>query len=316
MIHMIDLFSGAGGATEGATQVRKPGVRVVWAGNHWRLAVEIHSRNHPETLHSCQDLHQADWREIPSHTLNWSSPSCTGHSQAASAVGKGQRGKAPMHDALRSTAWATVSCLEVHRPPIAIIENVTEFQKWILYPAWEQAMEALGYTLHVNLFDAAEFGVPQSRKRIFITAVRAKKPLVLESPKLEPVPFSECVDHSVDTWAPVSGKPPAVKGRVAKGRRSFPRGMFVTQHVTGHPGRSLDRPLATVTTKHQLALVREGRRGDEMRMLTVDELRCAMGFPDDYWLPKDRVCDSVKLLGNAVCPPVARELVRQVVARI
>lgn len=312
----IDLFAGAGGFTEGAEQVPRPRVRVVWAGNHWKLAVETHNRNHPSVLHSCQDLHQADWRVIPSMDIVLASPACTGHSQAASAVGKGQRGRAPMHDALRSTAWAVVSCLEVHRPPAALVENVPEFTKWILYPAWEQAMEALGYALHVNTFDAAEFGVPQNRKRIFITAVRAKKPLILESPKLEPVPFADCIDHSVDTWAPVSGKPPAVKGRVAKGRRSFPRGMFVTQHVTGHPGRSIERPLATITTKHQLALVREGRWGDEMRMLTVDELRCAMGFPDDYWLPKDRVCDSVKLLGNAVCPPVARELVQQVVNRI
>lgn len=310
----IDLFAGAGGATEGMTQVR--GVRVVWAANHWSLAVAVHKRNHPATVNKCQDLEQADWREVPRHDGVWASPSCIGHSRVASAVGKGMRGKAPIHDALRSSAWAVVSCLEVHRTPVAIIENVSEFTKWILYPVWRQAMEALGYALHVNTFDAAEFGVPQNRKRIYISAVRAKKPLVFKSPNLEPVPFSECVDHSVDTWAPVKSKPPGVRERVAKGRRSFPRGMFVTQHVTGHPGRSLDRPLATVTTKHQLALVREGRRGDEMRMLTVPELRCAMGFPDDYWLPEDRTCDSVKLLGNAVCPPVARELVRQVVARI
>jgi len=226
------------------------------------------------------------------------------------------RGKAPLHDALRSSAWAVVSCLEVHRTPVAIIENVIEFTKWVLYPAWEQAMSSLGYTLHVNAFDAAEFGVPQNRKRIFITAVRSKKPLVLRSPGLEPIPFRECIDHSIDTWTPVRSKSLNVQARVAKGRRSFPRGMFVTQHVTGHPGRSLDRPLATVTTKHQIGLVREGRRGDEHRMLSVDEYRCAMSFPEDYWLPKDRVCDSVKLLGNAVCPPVARELISQVANRI
>ena len=310
----IDLFAGAGGATEGATQVR--GVRVVWAGNHWKLAVDIHKLNHPDTLNECQDLEQADWREVPRHDALWASPSCIGHSQVATAVGKGMRGKAPIHDALRSSAWAVVSCLEVHRSRIAIVENVAEFQKWILYPAWIDAMKALGYALHVNTFDAAEFGVPQNRKRIYITAVRAKKPFILESPRFDPVPFAGCVDHSIDTWEPVATKPPGVRARVAKGRRSFPRGMFVTQHVTDHPGRSLDRPLATVTTKHQIGLVREGRRGDEHRMLSVDEYRCAMAFPEGYLLPLDRVCDSVKLLGNAVCPPVARELVQQVEAGI
>ena len=28
---------------------------------HWPVAVEWHSANHPETIHICQDLHQAVW---------------------------------------------------------------------------------------------------------------------------------------------------------------------------------------------------------------------------------------------------------------
>jgi hypothetical protein len=35
----IDLFAGAGGFTEGA---RLAGARVVWAANHWPLAVQYH----------------------------------------------------------------------------------------------------------------------------------------------------------------------------------------------------------------------------------------------------------------------------------
>ncbi len=162
--------------------------------------------------------------------------------------------------------------------------------------------------------NAADFGVPQDRKRLFILATRGRKPLVLNPRKREHVGFGSCVDKNAGNWAPVSSKPPSVRARVAKGRKTFPRGMCMSQHVTGHPGRSLDRPLATVTTKHQMALVRSGRNGDEMRMLNANEYRCAMGFPDSYWLP-DSVCDSVKLLGNAVCPPVAAVLVREIIRR-
>lgn len=86
----IDLFAGAGGFSEGA---RLAGVRVTWAANHWRQAVEYHGQNHPETVHACQDLQQADWREVPGHDVMLASPACQGHSPA--------RGKEkPHHDAL------------------------------------------------------------------------------------------------------------------------------------------------------------------------------------------------------------------------
>lgn len=42
----IDLFAGWGGFTLGAEQA---GATVVWAGNHWPLAVEAHAQNHPRT---------------------------------------------------------------------------------------------------------------------------------------------------------------------------------------------------------------------------------------------------------------------------
>lgn len=59
----IDLFAGAGGFSKGAAQA---GCSVVWAANHWQAAVDILSANHPGTAHACQDLQQADWREVHS----------------------------------------------------------------------------------------------------------------------------------------------------------------------------------------------------------------------------------------------------------
>src|ERR1035437_5502439 len=120
----IDLFAGIGGFSEGAKQAK---VKVAWAANHWQLAVEFHSANHPETIHVCQDLHQADWRKVPFHDVCLASPACQGHSPA--------RGKErPHHDALRSTAWAVVSCAEFHRSQCLVVENVEAFTSWILYP--------------------------------------------------------------------------------------------------------------------------------------------------------------------------------------
>jgi DNA (cytosine-5)-methyltransferase 1 len=51
--------------------------------------------------------------------------------------------------------------------------------------------------------------------------------------------------------------------------------------------------------------------GDRMRMLSVGESRAAMGFPDDYQMPA-RHSLALHMLGNAVCPPVARDVIKAI----
>lgn len=75
----IDLFAGAGGFSTGAVMA---GCSVVWAANHWPAAVAVHADNHPDTVHTCQDLQQADWTRVPAHDLLMASPACRGHSRA------------------------------------------------------------------------------------------------------------------------------------------------------------------------------------------------------------------------------------------
>lgn len=304
-MRVLGLFAGAGGSSVGAVSA---GAEVIWAANHWPVAVEIHRRNHPTTTHVTQDLQQCDWRLAPRGDLVLASPACQGHSRAATQGGDGRRGSAPAHDSLRSTAWAVVSCLECHETELAIVENVVDYQRWRLFDAWCMALRALGYSVAPHVVDAADCGVPQSRRRLFLVLARSRAPLYLDLERRDHVPFSSCIDPDATGWAPVSTRGRGVRERVAKARRNFPRGLVVTQYVTGHPGRSIDRPLATVTTKVQLAVVREGRREDEVRFLNQLELKRAMGFGDSYALTGKLATDT-KLLGNAVCPPVAALLV-------
>ena len=50
-------------------------------------------------------------------------------------------------------------------------------------------------------------------------------------------------------------------------------------------------------------------RGGHMRMLSHHEARAAMGFPADYQLPENHK-DALHMLGNAVCPPVAADVIQ------
>ncbi|MFF7631507.1 DNA cytosine methyltransferase [Streptomyces cyaneofuscatus] len=177
-----DGFAGAGGSSEGA---RQAGVTVRTALNHWRLAVDVHQANHPDTAHDCADISQVDPRRYPTTTYGWFSPSCTNHSIA--------QGKRRHQDATpdlfgevlpdeaaersRATMWDVVRFAEYHQYRAIIVENVVDAREWVLYPAWIAALHALGYESRVvclNSMHASALGpgAPQSRDRMYVVLWR------------------------------------------------------------------------------------------------------------------------------------------------
>ncbi|TBW07871.1 DNA cytosine methyltransferase [Azotobacter chroococcum] len=293
MITAVDLFAGLGGWSTGA---RMAGVDVLWAANHWPDAVEWHSANHPDTIHVCQDLHQADWSTVPAHDLLLASPCCQGHSKA-----RGKNAGNPQHDTSRSTAWAVVSALEFHRPEAALVENVRELTRWSLYPAWEYAMRSLGYQLAPHIVDCADLGVPQNRERLFLVCTRSRAPLFLSLPKREHVPADSFIDFAAGNWSPVDkpGRAAATLARIENGRRQHGERFVFSYYGNSRSGRDLRRPIGTITTRDRWAVV----DGDCMRMLTADETLHAMSFPADTRRPRNHRL-TVHMAGNAV-PPVA-----------
>ncbi|MBR7929439.1 DNA cytosine methyltransferase [Burkholderia ambifaria] len=295
----IDLFAGAGGFSTGA---KMAGIDVVWAANHWPAAIEIHASNHPGTVHISQDLHQADWSAVPAHDILLAAPCCQGHSPA-----RGKAANNPQHDASRSTAWAVVSALEFHRPQFGVVENVREFVNWQLYPAWQVAVQALGYQVAPHVIDAADHGVPQHRERLFIVLSRSARPLMLQLPQREHVAAAQIIDFDSGNWSSVEkpGRSVATLKRIANGRRAH-GDRFVAPYYgsgSGETGRSLARPLGTITTRDRWAVI----DGDRMRMLSKEEARDAMSFPRNYILPRQHRL-AMHMLGNAVAPVVARDV--------
>lgn len=298
MLTAIDLFAGAGGFSTGAALA---GCRVLWAANHWPTAVQWHAANHPTTQHACQDLQQADFRDAPAHDLLLASPACQGHSRARGT-------DRPHHDAQRATAWAVVTCAEVHRPPVALVENVPEFTSWALWPAWCAAMHALGYALTPMVLDLADHGVPQHRRRLFVVATRSRHPIALDLPRREHRPAAEAICLDSGKWSPIDrpGRSPRTLARIAAGRRAHGDRFLAPYYGSGsgETGRSLQRPIGTLTTRARWAVI----DGDRMRMVRAAEGRALMGFPNGYQLPANEAT-AWHLIGNAVGPVQAADLI-------
>lgn len=292
----IDLFAGAGGLSTGAEAA---GVEVLWAANHWPAACDIYRRNHPKTIVSCQDLQQADFTQVPSHDILLASPACQGHSPA--------RGKErPHHDALRSTAWAVIDAMECHRPDYGVVENVVDFMKWDLYCIWVAALQKLGYAVSPHIINAADHGAPQERERVFIVLTKSAAPLKLQLPRRKARTAREVIDFGAGAWRLVADKVPNTQARVTRGREQFGERFVMPYYKSGSglTGRSLDRPIGTITTKNRWGVV----NGPYVRMLLKDETREFMGFPRDYILPEG-VTEATFMLGNGVYPQVITDVV-------
>lgn len=296
----IDLFCGIGGLAEGASSA---GGRAVFAANHWRAACDHYYLNHG-LLPACQDVRQMNWTALPKFDVFLAAPACQGHSKARGP-------EKPHHDELRMTAWAVIDCLECNRPEFGIIENVVEFLDWGLYPLWKSALEKLGYAVSPHVIDAADCGVPQNRERVFILISRSKAPIKLELPKMPHVPVDSVIDWGEKyTWSTIErgGARPRAEAtlkRVASGRKRHGERFLAPFYGTGsgETGRSIQRPCGTLTTKDRWAVI----RGDQMRVLQPAEQAAIMGMRSDIILPKTKTV-ATKMLGNAVCPEVPRQL--------
>jgi len=171
---VTDLFCGAGGSSLGAAQA---GLQLVMAANHWQTAIDVHQANFPDASHDCADISQADPRRYPKTDILLASPECTNHSQARGVSRRRQDvslfdAPDPSAERSRATMWDVVRFAEQLHYDAMVVENVVEATKWVLWPAWCQAIESLGYRMQVLSHNSMHHAVPQSRDRIYIACWR------------------------------------------------------------------------------------------------------------------------------------------------
>jgi DNA (cytosine-5)-methyltransferase 1 len=296
----VDLFAGWSGFSLGATWA---GARVVWAANHNPIAVRVYADNHPGTQVECQDLRQANWSKLPRFDLLLASPACQPHSTAS------QSQRLPRHDEDRQTAWAIIDCAEVNQPRAIVVENVTAFRRWVLYPLWKQALELLGYTLTELVAHASEHGVPQRRSRLFVIGTRNGRRVSLPLSLAVEAASESCLEPLCPGgWKLIKSAPEDSRNRMLEAQAHTGNRCLV-QHVTGHKGILLSEPFHTITTKAQWVLV----SGNVYRWITPRELARGQGFPDSFTWPASLSNTVAKIgIGNAVPPPLARDVVSAV----
>lgn len=204
-IKAVDLFAGAGGASTGLVRAcRSLNYDLdLLAINHWPIAVETHGVNHPNVVHLCESVDRVDPRQAEFVDPNsgrvfkskgrldvlLAGPECTHFSTA--------RGGRTMNPQSRASAWSILKWAQELYIDTILIENVPEFRTWgpigangrplkskkgETFRAFLAALESLGYRVEHQILNAADFGDPTTRRRLFIFAKRGHGPLVWPTP--------------------------------------------------------------------------------------------------------------------------------------
>lgn len=182
-----DQFCGAGGSSLGARRAAqnlklKFGIDLVlkMAVNHWKLAIETHQTNFPDSEHVCCNISHTDPRYFPSTDILITSPECTVHSPAGGGTSKkrmfgnqlalsGKLASEEAEERSRMTMWDVCNWTEYHRYNIVIVENVIEARtKWVLFDEWLKCMMKLGYEYKIKYINSMHaHPTPQSRDRMY-----------------------------------------------------------------------------------------------------------------------------------------------------
>lgn len=183
-LRVADLFCGAGGLSQG---FRDAGFEIALGLDRDKDSCATFALNHPGAVVLRTSITDVTPKEIadvagPIDVLV-GGPSCQGFSTAGRL---GRRGRGSKADAprwvrpgdVRNDLWRhMLEVVETLKPRAFLLENVPGLVYWKQGSLGEtvlHAFETLGYAVDLKILLAADFGVPQRRRRLFVVGLLGK----------------------------------------------------------------------------------------------------------------------------------------------
>jgi DNA (cytosine-5)-methyltransferase 1 len=321
----IDIFSGAGGLSLG---LHRSGWQVKAAIEFDDAALESHRQNFDNVEHLACDVRSICFDRFSGIDLVAGGPPCQPFSVSGKRLGAVD---------IRDMVPEFVRAVEEARPRAFMMENVaglagSKFSDYLL--AQTSALHALGYTVFSKVLSAADYGVAQNRKRLFLIGIRADQkgsafsfPTPTHGSGLKPyATVNEALRGSpadvpnrakvVFCKNPVLRKSPFA-GMLfnGKGRPLNDMGLGHTIPASAGGNRThIVDPEGLVSAYHKQLMAGKRPRQGEMegvRRLTVRESARLQSFPDNFQF-SGRQSSRYSQVGNAVPPKLAEVVARQI----
>lgn len=290
----IDLFAGIGGIR---VAFEKIGAACVFSSELDPHAQLTYFTNHGTVPYGDITKIEADF--VPDHDILCAGFPC----QPFSHIGKREGFKHPTQGTM---FHEIVRIADVRKPKVLFLENVpgiVNHDKGETLAIILDTLAELGYQCSYTTLNASDFGVPQNRKRFYLVAFDSKE------------------------YNFTFPEPPMISADIGDFLESHAEGYSVSKHLQktylfkkedGRPiliDQNTKGPMKTlVSSYHKIqrltgTFVRDGETG--IRLLTANECKRAMGFPDNFQFPVSRT-QMYRQLGNSVCITVIEAIAQEI----
>ena len=323
------LFSGGEGVGVG---LRAAGLSHAWGVEYDAAIAAVAADNGFPLI--VDDVRRVDYAALPGVDWLHASPVCTRASVANTGAGES--------DEDISMAAAVVRALKARRPQVFTLENVWQYRTFASFRLICDALGHMGYFWTYDHINAADFGVPQTRRRLVLRASRGLLPMLPEPVRW--VGWYEAIADLIPTlpesklapWQ-LARLPGELRESVLVETQNTARD--ATVRMVGEPSSTLSGSIASRPSQQLAVLVNGTNAGRELTTLRCTEsaftvhgevhkgmprawlgARCVamtpralarfQSFPDSYRLPERRAL-AAKVIGNAVPPLMMQRLAEQ-----
>lgn len=295
---MLDLFAGCGGLSYG---FQKAGCSIEGFVESWKPAITTFLHNHPKALHLGSDITKVSDAAL----LTWKGkvdiivggPPCQGFSMC---------GKRDPHDKRNQLYKEFIRCVAFINPKVVVMENVAGMLSMedkdgekILLKIIDDLIQ-MDYFVSYRKLNAAEFGIPQNRERIFIIAVKLS---LFPIPTFEKKTTMEAIqdlpehEHWINGHILFDTTPETLEKikKLKSGEKLYSTFNFGRQRLRP------DKPSRTVPTNPIFI------HPEYDRFLTPREMARLQSFPDDFTFCGTKT-DMATMIGNAVPPRLSQKI--------
>lgn len=325
-MNVVSLFAGAGGLDLGFQQA---GFDIVWANEHDKEIWETYEKNHPHTKLDKRSIVTIDENEIPECDGIIGGPPCQSWSEAGALRG--------INDKRGQLFFDFIRILKAKQPKFFLAENVSG----MLLPRHKEALENIknlfksaGYTLAFRLLNAADYNVPQDRKRVFFIGIRKDLDFEFQFPEIsfQKIPLEKAIKDleigvlSAKEYNKSNGENCTIPNH------EYMTGSFSSIFMSRNRVRSWEEQSFTIQAggRHaplhpqapKMKFVEQDKRvfvsGKEhlYRRLSVRECARIQTFPDDFIFYYENIASGYKMIGNAVPVNLANFLAKSIKAQM
>lgn len=196
-LKVVELFAGVGGFRLG---LEKSEFEVVWS-NQWEPSTKtqhasmVYEARFGNEYHSNEDISTVPTSEIPDHDVLVGGFPCQDYSVATTLHNsKGLKGK-------KGVLWWSIHRIleeKKNKPKYLFLENVDRLlkspakQRGRDFAVMLQSLNELGYAVEWRVINAAEYGMPQRRRRIFILGYHRSTDIYKRLKKQDKISWLDC----------------------------------------------------------------------------------------------------------------------------